>query len=87
MRIIVHQQDSLKGKWDNSGATEQTLTCHGQFNWIYQKTIATEIQEIQEIKNTKFHKKIKVLNRCEDDLVKTNTWAPLFNKLKTFYVI
>ena len=29
-RTIEHQQDSFKGKWDNSEATEHSLTCHGQ---------------------------------------------------------
>ena len=28
---IEHKQDSFKGEWDNSEATENTLTCHGQF--------------------------------------------------------
>ena len=28
-----------KEKWDNSGAAEHSLTCHGQFNWIHPKTI------------------------------------------------
>ena len=41
-RTIEHQQDSFKEKWDNSGATEHTLACHGQFNWIHPKTIAGE---------------------------------------------
>ena len=41
-RTIEHQQDSFKGKWDNSGATGHTLTCHRHFNWIYPKTIARE---------------------------------------------
>ena len=56
-RTIEHQQDSFKGKWDNSGATEHSLTCHGQFNWIHSKTIAREndcrkrkIREALEIK-------------------------------------
>ena len=34
-----------KTKWekrDNSGATEHTLTCHGQFNWIHSNAIARE---------------------------------------------
>ena len=35
-------QDSFKGKWDNPRATEHTLTCHGQYNWIYLKALATE---------------------------------------------
>ena len=37
-RTIEHQQDSFKGKWDNSGAIEHTLTCHRQLNWIHPKT-------------------------------------------------
>ena len=83
-RTIEHQQDSFKGKWDNSGATEYTLTCHEQFNWIHPKTIAREndyrkrkIREALEIKKAKFNKKIKFLNRDEGSLVKTNTWTPL----------
>ena len=83
-RTIENQQDSFKGKWDNSGATEHTLTCHGQFNWIHPKTIAREkdyrnrkIREALEIKKAKFNKKIKVLNMDEGNLVKTNTWTPL----------
>ena len=31
-RSIEHQTDSIKGKWESSGATEHTKTCHGQFN-------------------------------------------------------
>lgn len=35
--------DTFKGKWDNFGATEHTLTRHGQqFNWILPKAIARE---------------------------------------------
>ena len=59
-RTIEHQQDCFKGKWDNSGATEHSLTCHEQFNWIHPKTIAREndsrkrkIREALEIKKTK----------------------------------
>ena len=65
-RTIEHQQNSFNGKWDNSGATEHTLTCHGQFNWIHPKTIAREkdyrkrkIREALEIKQAKFNQKIK----------------------------
>ena len=83
-RTIEHKQYSLKGKWDSSGATEHTLTCHGQFNWIYPKTIVREndyrkrkIRKVLEIKKAKHNKKIKVLNRDEGNLVKTNTWTPL----------
>ena len=41
-RTIEHQQDSFKGKWDSSRATEHSLTCHRQFNWIHTKTLARE---------------------------------------------
>ena len=34
-RAIEHQQDSIKGKWESSAATEQEF--HGQFNWIHQR--------------------------------------------------
>ena len=81
---MEHQQDSFKGKWDNSGVTEHTSACHGQFNWIHPKTIAREkdyrkrkIREAQEIKRAKFNHNIKVLNRDEGNLVKTNSWTPL----------
>ena len=28
-RCIEHQEDSIKGNWDSSGATEHTKECHG----------------------------------------------------------
>ena len=93
-RTIEHQQDSFKRKWDNSGATEQTLTRQRQFNWIHPKTIAREkdyrkrkLREALEIKKAKFNKKIKVLNRDKGNLIKTNTWTPLLvnkNEMQTF---
>ena len=39
-RCIKHQQDSIKGNWESSGATEHTKECHGQFNWIHPRVIA-----------------------------------------------
>ena len=83
-RTAEHQQDSSKGKWDNSRATEHSLTCHGQFYWIHPETIAGEnayskrkIRKVLEFKRAKYNIKIKVLNRDDDNLVKTNTWTPL----------
>ena len=32
-RTNEHQQDSIKGKWKSSGATEHCLKCNGQFKW------------------------------------------------------
>ena len=78
MWTIGHQQDSLKGKWDNSGATEHTLTCHEQFNWIQPKTIErlltgkAKYDKHEKLrKEITTNKKIKVLNRDEVNLVKT----------------
>ena len=87
-RTIEHQQDSFNGKWDNSGATEHCLECHGQFNRINPKTLTNEqqyhrqkIRESFKIKMAKTNKRSKVLNCDEGNLVKTNTWTSLFAKL------
>ena len=37
-RTIENQTVS---KWENSGATEHCLECHGQFNWINPNTLST----------------------------------------------
>ena len=87
-RTIEHQQYSFNRKWESSGTTEHCLECHGQFNWINLKTLSTKqqyrrrkIRESLEIKKAKANKRRKVLNRDEGNLVKTNTWTPLFAKL------
>ena len=36
---MEHQEDSMKGNWEQSGTTEHTKECHGQFNWIHPRTI------------------------------------------------
>ena len=33
--VTEHQQHSLKGKLESSGATEHTLECLGNFNWLH----------------------------------------------------
>ena len=64
------------------------LECHGQVNWISFKTLSTEQQyhkrkigESLEIKKTKTSQRRRVLNHDEGNLVKRNTWTPLFAKL------
>ena len=66
------------------------LEYHGQFNWINPKTLSFEQHyhrrkvreplEIIIIKKKK-KKKSKILNRDEENLIKTNTWNPPFVKL------
>ena len=63
-RTIEHPQDSFKVKWDNSMATQHFLTCHGQFKQNRQNNDKKrKIWKVPEIKNAKYSKKIKVLNR------------------------
>ena len=86
-RSIEHQQNSMKGNWEKSGATEHCLKCHGQFNWLHYSTIKVEpkyydrkIREALEINNAKCSSK-NILNRDDGNIVKTNTWTPLFAKI------
>ena len=92
-RSIEHQQESVKGNWTSSGATEHTKECHGCFDWLHPKTLS--------IKNSYYDRKVresleidmavvkygqeKVLNRDNGNFVKTNAWKPLFRKMKTLH--
>ena len=38
-RSIEHQQESIKGNWSSSGATEHTKERHGHFDWLHPKTL------------------------------------------------
>ena len=91
-RSFDHQEDSMAGKWEASGATEHSKECHGQFNWLHPKTIAKssniherKIRESLEINNletnAKYDKSIKVLKRDRGNIVNTNSWKPLFRKI------
>ena len=77
---IEHQQDSIKGNWESSGAIEHTKECHGQFNWIHWRTITLmsnmykrKVREVIEINRLKAlnetDKSFNVLNR---DMVTTS---------------
>ena len=70
-RSIEHQEDSMAGKWEASGATEHSKECHGWFNWLHPKTLAKlsniherKIRESSEIYNletkAEYVKSIKV---------------------------
>ena len=39
-RSIEYQQESIKGNWSCSGATEHTKECHGHFDWLHPKTLS-----------------------------------------------
>ena len=40
-----HQQDRLRGKQESSGASEHTLECRGNFDWLHSNTIGRETTE------------------------------------------
>ena len=87
-RTIEHQQDSIKGKWESSGATEHCLECHGQFNWLHPKTLSREaryksreIRESLEIIRSKCNSSKVNINRDDGNFVKTNTWTILLRNI------
>ena len=74
------------------GATEHCKECHGRFNWLHAKTLAKLsniheriIRESLGINNletkAEYDKSIEVLNRDWGNIVKTNSWKPLFCKI------
>ena len=57
-RSIEHHKDSMKRKWETSGATEHSKDWHRWFNWLHPKTLAKssniyerKIRESSEINN------------------------------------
>ena len=92
IRSLEHQYDSMVGKWSSSGVTEHSKNCHGQFNWLHPKTICAisnyrerKIRESLEINNLETiaenNTTLKMLNRDRGNIVDTNSWKPLFQKL------
>ena len=73
-RSIEHQEDSMTGKWEASGATKHSKDCHGWFNWMHPRTLAKlsniherKVRESLEINKleakAEYNKSIKMLNR------------------------
>ena len=82
----------MSGKWESSGATEDTKECRGQFEWLHSKTVRIspymyerKIREALEINKLKTinekDKTFTVLNRDNGDYVMTNSWELLFMKM------
>ena len=77
-RIIEHQKDSIKGKWESSGATEHCLEGHGQFNSLHLKTLSKKakskkIRESLEIIKSERNTSKSDINRDDGNFVKTYT--------------
>ena len=79
-RSIKHQQESIKGNWSSSGATEHTKECHGHFDWSHPKILSMrnryydrKVRESLEINMAVVrYGQDKVLNRDNGNFVKTN---------------
>ena len=90
---IEHQQESIKGNWSFSGATEHIKECHGHFDWLRFKTLSMKnryydrkVRESLEIDTAAVrYGQDKVLNRDNGNVVKTNAWKPPFKKIKTLH--
>ena len=87
-RTIEHQQDSIKGNWESSGATVHCLECHGQFNWLHPKTLSREvrnksrkIRESLEIIRSEYNSSKSNINRDDVNFVKTNIWTLLLRNI------
>ena len=66
-RCIEHQQDSINGNSESSGATKHIKELHGQFNWIHPRTI-TLISNMYERKVCEALEinKLKTLNATDE---------------------
>ena len=92
IQSIEHQEGSMVGKWEPSGATEHSKDCQGRFNWLHPKMPAKlsniherKIRESLEINNLEkkeeYDKFVKVLNRDRCNIVNTNSWKLMFRKI------
>ena len=91
-RSIEHQQQSMSRKWELSGATEHTKSCHGSFQWLNPTTLSVnsnyrhrKIRESLEINRTEVKLELqphKLLNRDRGNIVDTNSWKPFFRTLE-----
>ena len=65
-KVLTHcteyQQDSIKGNWESPHVTEHTKKCHGQFTWIYLKTIIVLLNMYKQTVANTFPENRKPIN-------------------------
>ena len=79
-RSTEHQQESIKGNWTFSRATEHTKECRHHFDWLHPKTLSMKnrdydgkVRESLEIDMAVVrYGREKVLNRDNGNFVKIN---------------
>ena len=63
---IEHQQDSIKGNWESSCATDHTKECNGQFNWIHPRKIAVMLNMFKrKVREALEISRLKILNETD----------------------
>ena len=93
-RSTEHQQESIKGNWSSSGATEHTKECHGHFDWLHPKTLSMKnryydrkmIESLEIDMAVVKYGQDKELNRDNRNFVRTKAWKPLFKKMETLHL-
>ena len=80
-RSTERQQESIKGNWSPSGATEHTKECHGHFDWLHPKTLKWVLWQASD----GIVGQDKLLNSDYGNFVKTNAWKPLLKKMKALH--
>ena len=83
-RSAEHHQESIKGNWSSSIATEHRKECHVHLNWLHPKTLSMKnryddrkVTESLEIDMVVVRSgQDKVLNRDNGNFVKIYAWKP-----------
>ena len=84
-RSIEHQQESIKGNWSSSGATEHTKECRGHFDWLHPKTVSMK-NRYYDMEVVRYGQdKVLNANRDNEDFVITNAWKPLLKNMKRLH--
>ena len=87
MRTVDYEQDSLKWKWNRSGAMEHTLECLGNFNKLHLKHGSysrgkelqrKKVREALKSKRARSDEKAKLFNQNDRNYVITCINTPLY---------
>jgi len=86
-RVKEHEKYVFKGNYKMSAVAEHSSTCNQQFEWSEVETICTQsnwrrrkVREALEIR--RHHRsEMKIINRDQGILVKTDIWNPLLSKM------
>ena len=79
-------QESIKGNWSSSGATEDTKECQGQHFSFKNRYCGRKVKELLKINMAVvIYGQHRVLNADNCNFFYTNVWKSLFRKMKTLH--